>query len=267
MVDAVPAYAREEVEGRLDAIERDEGVRILLAVESGSRAWGFHSPDSDFDARFIYVRDEDAYLSLYQPRDVIETPLVDLMDVNGWDLSKAIRLMIKGNSVIHEWLASPLVYRAHAGFVAAIVPIARAWRNTYADAHHYYGLLATQRGRHIAGRDVVNLKKYFYAVRPAIALQWLRERGDAPPMDLPGLLAGVSLPAEAAKALEDLRRAKMASTEVGEGERIAALDACIEEQAAWGMQAKGPPPSPDAELVERSNELFRAAVRGRLGEP
>ena len=265
MLEPLPAAARAEVERRLDEIERGENVRILLAVESGSRAWGFHSPDSDFDARFVYVRDEDAYLSLFVPRDVIETPLVDLMDVNGWDLSKAIRLMIKGNSVIHEWLASPLVYRADSAFVGAIKPLASAWRSTYADAHHYYGLLASQRGRYIAGRDTVNLKKYFYVVRPAIALQGLRERGDAPPMDLPSLLAGVSLPTEAADALEKLRRTKMASSEIGEGERIAALDTYIDEQAAWGIQAKGPVPSPDPELIERSNALFRAAVRGQLG--
>jgi uncharacterized protein len=265
MSEVLPASARAEVERRLDAVERDESVRILLAVESGSRAWGFHSPDSDFDARFIFVRGEDDYLSLYQARDVIETPLVDLMDVNGWDLAKTIRLMIKGNSVVHEWLASPLVYRADRGFVAALTPIARAWRNAYADAHHYYGLLATQRGRYIEGREIVNLKKYFYAVRPAIALQWLRERGGAPPMDLPSLLAGVSLPHDAASALEALRRAKMASAEVGEGARIAALDAYIDEQATWGLKAKGPLPPPDPTLVEQSNQLFRAAVRGELG--
>lgn len=265
MTEALPASARAEVQRRLDAIECEENARILFAVESGSRAWGFHSPDSDFDARFIYVRREDDYLSLSQPRDVIETPLVDLMDVNGWDLGKALRLMIKGNSVVHEWLASPIVYRAKPKFVDALTPIARAWRSTYADAHHYYGLLATQRGRHIAGRDTVNLKKYFYAVRPAIALQWLRERGDPPPMDLPGLLRGVWLPAAAASALEDLRQAKKASSEVGEGARIEALDVYIDEQAAWGVKAKGPPPAPDPDLVDRSNALFRAAVRGELG--
>lgn len=265
MSDVLPQHARAEVQRRLDMIERDDGVRILLAVESGSRAWGFHSPDSDFDARFIYVRGENEYLSLFEPRGVIETPLVDLMDVNGWDLGKALRLMIKGNSVVHEWLASPIVYRSRPRFIEALTPIARAWRSTYADAHHYYGLLATQRGRHIEGRERVNLKKYFYAVRPAIALQWLRERPDPPPMDLPGLLAGVALPPEAARALEDLRRAKMASSEVGEGARIEALDAYIEEQAAWGMKAKGPLPTPDPALVARSNALFRAAARGELG--
>jgi predicted nucleotidyltransferase len=265
MSDALPDDAREEVSRRLDAIEHGERVRILLAVESGSRAWGFHSPDSDFDARFIYVRREDDYLSLATPRDVIETPLVELMDVNGWDLSKALRLMMKGNSVIHEWLASPLVYRAKPRFIEAMAPIARAWRSTFADAHHYYGLLATQRGRFIAGREVVNLKKYFYAVRPAIALQWLRERADPPPMDLPGLLSGVRLPDAAAAALEALRVAKKSSSEVGAGPRIEALDDYIEQQAAWGLKAKGRLPRPDPALVQQSNVLFRAAVRGELG--
>lgn len=264
-MDALPDHARAEVDRRLDDIERREHVKILLAVESGSRAWGFHSPDSDYDARFIFVRREEDYLALDPPRDVIETPLAELMDVNGWDLAKALRLMIKGNSVVHEWLASPLVYRAAPRFIAELTPIARAWRSAYADAHHHHGLLASQRGRFIEGREVVNLKKYFYVVRPALALQWLRERKEAPPMDLPGLLAGLDLPREAAGALEDLRRAKTASSELGVGPRIAALDAYIDEQAQWGMQAKGPPPAPDPARVEECNRLFRAAVRGELG--
>lgn len=265
MDDIIPPAARAEVQRRLDAIETDERVRILLAVESGSRAWGFHSPDSDFDARFIYVRGENDYLSLFEPRDVIETPLVDLMDVNGWDLSKAFKLMIRGNSVVHEWLASPIVYRSRPRFIEALTPVARAWRSAYADAHHYYGLLSSQLARHIEGRERVNLKKYFYVVRPALALHWLRERTDPPPMDLPALLAGVALPPGARSALEALRAAKMNASEVGEGARVSALDAYIEEQAAWGMKAKGPVPAADPHLVEQSNALFRAAVRGELG--
>ncbi|MCR6644385.1 MAG: nucleotidyltransferase domain-containing protein [Terricaulis sp.] len=108
----MPASARAEILGRLAEIEAAHGVRVLLAVESGSRAWGFHSPDSDYDARFLYVRAVDDYLALAAPRDVIETPLEGLLDINGWDLGKALRLMMKGNSVVHEWLASPFVYRA-----------------------------------------------------------------------------------------------------------------------------------------------------------
>lgn len=264
MTEPVPETARREVLHRLREIEGDHDVRILLAVESGSRAWGFHSPDSDYDARFIFVRPEDAYLALSQPRDVIETPIEGLFDVNGWDLGKALRLMSKGNSVVHEWLASPHVYVSRTRFVDALAPIARAWRSAYADAHHYHGLLATQRGRFIAGREQVNLKKYFYAVRPALALHWLREQGGSPPMDLPSLLAGVSLPPTAAKALEDLRAAKRTSSEVGVGPPIPELDSYIEEQAAWGLQAKGRVPPPPAGLMERSNELLRAAIRGAL---
>lgn len=195
---------------RLAAIERTEDVRILFAVESGSRAWGFHSPDS-------------------------------------------------------EWLASPHIYICREPFAAALNPVASAWRSAYADAHHYYGLLATQRGRFIAGRDEVNLKKHFYAVRPAIALHWLREREDPPPMDLPGLLGGVKLPTRVFAALERLREAKRRATELGTGPPIAELDEYIEEQAAWGLEAKGRMPRPDPALVERSNKLFRAAVRGALG--
>lgn len=262
--EPVPHYVRKQILQRLEAVERDQDARVLLAVESGSRAWGFHSPDSDYDVRFIFVRSEDAYLSLLPPRDVIETPIENVFDVNGWDVAKALKLMMRGNSVVHEWLASPHVYRADAAFLTALRPLAHAWRNAFADAHHYYGLLATQRGRHIDGRENVNLKKYFYAVRPALALQWLRERPDAPPMDLPSLLAGVRLPEDAAAALELLRGAKQQTSEMGEGPRIEALDAYIEAQAKWGVEAKGRPPDPDPALVERTEAFFRAAVRQRL---
>ncbi len=264
MLDTIEPSARAEVLRRLEDIERHNGARILLAVESGSRAWGFHSPDSDYDARFIYVRGADDYLTLYAHRDVIETPIEGLFDVNGWDITKALRLMIRGNSVVQEWLASPIVYRAHTAFVSALQPISRAWRSVYADAHHYHGLLATQRGRFIEGRDRVKLKKYFYAVRPAIALHWLRERGGSPPMDLPSLLAGVRLPAAAAEALEALRTAKALSSEVGEGPPIPALDAYIEEQAQWALQAKGRLPDPDPVLLAQTNAFFRAVARNEL---
>ncbi|MBT9447120.1 MAG: nucleotidyltransferase domain-containing protein [Hyphomonadaceae bacterium] len=267
MLDDISPEARAEVERRLSAIEADDGVRILFAVESGSRAWGFASPDSDYDCRFLYVRPLDGYLALFQPRDVIERPILDLFDVNGWDLTKALKLIIGGNSVIQEWLASPIVYRKDAVFVDALAPLAKAWRSVYADAHHYHGLLATQHGRHLAGRTQVNLKKYFYVIRPAIALQWLREKGGSPPMDLPSLVAGVALPVEVADALEVLREAKRRASEVGEGERIAPLDRYIEEQAEWGLANKGRPSSPDSTLVARTDAFFRDVVQGRKLTP
>lgn len=92
ITDGFDAATVERIQARLDEVERDHGVRVLWAVESGSRAWGFPSPDSDYDCRFFYVRRHDDYLSPWRPRDVIETPLDDVLDVNGWDLIKAIRL-------------------------------------------------------------------------------------------------------------------------------------------------------------------------------
>lgn len=87
---------------KLHEIEAEEGVRILLAVESGSRAWGFASPDSDYDVRFLYVRRAEDYLRLDAVRDVIERPIDDELDINGWDLQKALRLLYKSNPTLFE---------------------------------------------------------------------------------------------------------------------------------------------------------------------
>lgn len=262
MLAPIPETARAEILRRLAVLETEEGVRVLLAVESGSRAWGFASPDSDFDCRFVFVRPLEAYLSLFPLRDVIERPIVDDFDVNGWDLSKALRLMIGGNSVIQEWLASPIVYRKDDAFAAALAPISQAWRSSYADIHHYHGLLSTQFARHVGDRSSVKLKKYFYVIRPAIALQWLRERTDAPPMDLPSLLDGVRLPSETAESLERLRDAKRNASELGEGPRIQPLDDYIRVQAEWGRMNKGAAKVSDPELVARTEAFFRTVIAG-----
>ena len=108
----IPDNVRAEILTRMHNAEKEHGVRILLAVESGSRAWGFESPNSDFDARFIYVHPRDWYLSvgLEEQRDVIEYPIVDDIDLNGWDLRKALRLFWKSNPAFVEWIQSPIVY-------------------------------------------------------------------------------------------------------------------------------------------------------------
>eukprot|EP01035_Chromulina_nebulosa_P036120 gene36119-biopygen23716 len=99
---SIPAdFAADEVgaiDARLDVVVRDERVAIPLAIESGSRAWGFASPDSDYDCRFLYLRRRSDYLALWAPRDVIETPLDGLLDVNGWDVAKALRGSRKASS-------------------------------------------------------------------------------------------------------------------------------------------------------------------------
>src|SRR5215472_12899988 len=113
------------IDARLCEIAERERVALLLAVESGSRAWGFPSPDSDYDCRFIFVRPPEGYLRLFALRDVIEFPNDGLVDVNGWDLAKALRLLLRGNAVVIEWLTSPFTYAGHAVFRDEALSLAR----------------------------------------------------------------------------------------------------------------------------------------------
>ena len=101
---------REKIQAQLRRIEVQEKVRILFAAESGSRAWGFASPDSDYDVRFIYIRSQQDYLKLKPDRDVIELPLDPVLDINGWDLQKTLRLLYKSNPTLFEWISSPIIY-------------------------------------------------------------------------------------------------------------------------------------------------------------
>ena len=102
---------RETILEKLDEIEKRENIKILHCIESGSRAWGFASPDSDYDVRFIYVRPKEFYLRLDKTRDVIEWQLDDTLDINGWDLQKPLRLLHSSTPTLFEWNNSPIVYK------------------------------------------------------------------------------------------------------------------------------------------------------------
>jgi len=146
------------INGRLEAVARNHNACVLLAVESGSRAWGFPSPDSDYDCRFIYVRRRDDYLALYAPRDVIEFPIEGDLDVNGWDLGKALRLMLKGNAVVIEWLTSPYVYGGGAQFRDEALMLAKEAARPAAIARHYLHLGERQRRTYFADDRAVEIK-------------------------------------------------------------------------------------------------------------
>ena len=257
---AVSSERRAQVRNKLEEIARDEGVRILLAVESGSRAWGFHSPDSDYDVRFLYARPVNDYLALQPVRDVIERPIdADDLDVGGWDISKALKLVSRGNAVVSEWLSSPIIYAEDQGFRPLFEPLARKWQNLHGDVAHYYGLARRQWGSFIEGRTEVRLKKYFYVIRPAVTLHWLREGNTGtPPMNLPRLLEDVRLPDATAQALVDLQARKQAAGEaVGMGGRIPAIDDYVREQMTWGLTQKIREPRRDPELWARTEAAFR----------
>lgn len=252
---------RARIDATLADLESRENIRILWAVESGSRAWGFPSPDSDYDVRFVYVRPLEWYLSLNPGRDVIELPIVDELDVAGWDLRKALGLLLKANPALLEWLSSPIVYRATAE-AEGLRTLARQSPYRRSAAHHYLALLRGNYDRYIATRPMVRLKKYMYCLRPALALLWLRTRDDMVPMDQPSLLAGLSLPADLSEAIHTLVAMKSARDELGEGPRVPVIDAFLDQEFRLVQEGavQAPPASP--EFHEASEALFRALVLG-----
>lgn len=164
----------------LHKIEETEQVRILLAVESGSRAWGFASPDSDYDVRFIYVRPKNDYLRLEPLRDVIELPLNEVLDVNGWDLQKTLRLLYKSNPTLFEWFSSPIVYMETA-FAEMFRTMMGNYFSTKRSLYHYIHMAEKNRREYLEG-EIVKVKKYFYVLRPVLACRWILEKRTPPPM-------------------------------------------------------------------------------------
>ncbi|ABI64465.1 MULTISPECIES: nucleotidyltransferase domain-containing protein [Maricaulis] len=248
---------------QLRQIETRENVRILFAIESGSRAWGFPSPDSDYDARFVYARPRDWYLSLEPGRDVIELPIDGDLDINGWDIKKALNLLLKPNPVLLEWLSSPIRYMWDETTCARLKGFAERVAHGPACVHHYFNLGESLLNRHIAPKDQVNLKKYFYIVRPAMALRWVRMHADIiPPMNFQELLAGIDVSAELTDALNELLIAKSQSKEVGLAPRVGVIDAFIEAEFDWAREVSKGLKSERRNLRDEADGLFRDIVEG-----
>ncbi len=171
---------RENIIKKLKEIESAENVRILLAVESGSRAWGFASPDSDYDVRFIYARPTEEYLRLDTVRDVIEKPISDLLDINGWDINKTLRLLYRSNPTLFEWVSSPIVY-LDKGMKDKLAPIMPKYFYAKKGLYHYLSMAKSNYREYLKG-ETVRAKKYFYVLRPILACKWILDKHSPPPM-------------------------------------------------------------------------------------
>jgi len=213
---------RRAVGATLEAIEREEAVRVLFAVESGSRAWGFASADSDYDIRFVYVRRSVRdYVRLYPERDVIERPLTGDLDVNGWDLFKALRLLLaSSNPPLLEWLQSPIVYRERDEVRSRLWTLAREAASPRRMAYHYRSMARRTWETYLDGQeesDKLPRKKYLYALRPLCCLRWIESHGDPAPTALDAVLAGIVLPDRVRDHLAELREQKRLAGEIGMG--------------------------------------------------
>lgn len=207
----------ELIKSKLEKIEKRENIKILHCVESGSRAWGFASPDSDYDVRFIYVRPKEFYLRLDKTRDVIEWQLDDTLDINGWDLSKALSLLYKSNPTLFEWNSSPIVYKSTKEW-EQIATIINKYFVAKSGLYHYLSTAKSNYREYLKG-EIVRLKKYFYVLRPVLACKWIIAEGTPPPMlfsDLMEKYLDASIRTDVLKLLD----LKMNQPEIAEGKRF-----------------------------------------------
>ena len=214
---------------KLRGIEDAENVRVLYAADAGSRAWGLSGPESDYDVRFLYIRPREAYLRLEPPRDVIEAPQEGLLDVSGWDLGKALRLLYRSNPALYEWLASPVVYRESA--LPADFPAALAAYFSPRRALEYYaGMAERNRAAYLSGGSWT-LKKVFHALRPVLAGLWVAERGTPPPVPFDALAAQMP-DAALRERVEELLAMRRAAEKAAQIPAVPALEAYLRERTA-----------------------------------
>jgi predicted nucleotidyltransferase len=260
----------QEIVSRLHAIEQSHNVRVLFAIESGSRAWGFASPNSDWDVRFLYVHSEDWYLSVHEQRDVIELPIDGDLDINGWDLRKALRLLLKGNPVLFEWLHSPILYLEGRSPMTGI-PVMDQFRgaamplfNPTAAVYHYWHMAKGNFREYLQG-DTVRLKKYFYVLRPVLACQWVLRGLGQPPMGFGELVNELVPQGALLEEIHELLRLKSAAEEMALGPARPAIHHFLEESLVSIEQAVGETnkPSRSPEDIREIDRLFRNIVRSR----
>lgn len=224
---------RDRILSKLQEIEQTENVKILFAVESGSRAWGFPSKDSDYDVRFVYIRRPEWYLAIEKRRDVLEYPIDDLLDINGWDLQKALGLLRKYNPALMEWLDSPLVYQEDYQIREGMKKIRTTYFARKTSMYHYLSMAASNYRSYLQG-NTVKAKKYFYVLRPLLACMWLEQENTHPPLAFHTLMeTQLANYPELQKQVEGLLVRKMAGDELSLEPRIDEINGFIEERLTY----------------------------------
>jgi uncharacterized protein len=220
---------RQEIESRLKKIEQEEEVSILYACESGSRAWGFPSADSDYDVRFIYIHFHDWYLSIDDKRDVIERKISDLIDISGWDIRKALKLLQKSNPPLLEWLNSPIIYQQRSDIVKKIKLLIPEYYSPKSCLYHYLHMAEGNFREYLKG-EIVWMKKYFYVLRPILACKWIVSGYGVVPMELEQLINKLVEDDELKAVMNELLRRKKEGQELDRAPRISVISEFIEAE-------------------------------------
>jgi uncharacterized protein len=173
---------REHICAQLSQLQSEHAVRVLFAAESGSRAWGFASPNSDYDVRFLYVPQPNWYYHVSPKRDVIECMLPHDIDLSGWELRKALRLFKRYNGALYEWLGSPIQY-VELGATASHLRTLMATMFKPAAALHHYGSMAQAALLEMPETGPVSSKKLCYLLRALFACRHVLQERAQPPTE------------------------------------------------------------------------------------
>ncbi|MBV6457116.1 MAG: hypothetical protein HONBIEJF_00223 [Fimbriimonadaceae bacterium] len=251
---------RARIMDRLKAVEVDAGIRILLAVESGSRAWGFESTDSDYDVRFIYARSIDWYLSidLESRRDVIEFPIENEIDISGWDVRKALALLENSNPGFIEWLHSPIRYLEQGPFAGEVVGLLPEIYVLERGLFHYRNMATRNFMSQLQG-NLVPMKKYLYVLRPLLCCQWIERYREPAPMEFVQLLSLIDDQTALVRAIHRLLEQKRSGTEMSRVPPVPELHDFIVAELNR-LKTKRFKNAPNPRALETLNGLFRRTI-------
>jgi len=251
---------RDIIIKKLEKIEKENDVKILYAVESGSRGWGFESPDSDYDVRFIYIHKPDWYLSIQSRKDVIELPINDLLDINGWDIRKTLVLFSKSNPTLLEWLTSPIIYKQSGNFIETLKTLQEEYFRSASCVYHYLHMAEGNYREYLKG-DLVKVKKYFYVLRPIMACIWIEKYKTQPPMLFETLLNSVITDPVLLKEINILLKRKRKSREMDEEQKIDVINEFLEEKILYFNEYVKQLDSDINKNVEHLDRLFRETLQ------
>ncbi|OMF86191.1 nucleotidyltransferase domain-containing protein [Paenibacillus sp. FSL R7-0273] len=251
---------QSEIRRQLRMIEAEEEVRILYACESGSRAWGFPSKDSDYDVRFLYIRRPEAYLSIFEPRDVIERPVSNLLDISGWDLKKALLLFRKSNPPLLEWLQSGIRYEENYTVAESIRALSPLGFSPKSCIYHYLNMARGNYRSYLQGSEV-KIKKYFYVLRPLLACAWIEKYNEVPPLEF-SVLVETLIPGGTPlrRAVDQLLLRKMSGDELNVEPRLEVINNYLEQLIAHFEESASLFEAADGVPDEQLDVLFYSAL-------
>lgn len=250
----------EQIKIELNELEAKHEIKILYAVESGSRAWGFASTNSDWDVRFIYLHKPEWYLSIEDKKDSIDQILPNDIDLGGWEFKKAMKLFMKSNPPLMEWLRSPIVYKEEGSFADSLRNLSADYFNPKNCLHHYLHM-AEGNYREYLQKDMVRTKKYFYVLRPLLACEWIEKEHAMPPTEFAPKL-NLFIPSGLLReTIDRLLERKKSGEELAEEPRISILNNYLEERIAYYQEFVKSSMVQSRPSNKALDELFRSCLR------